>query len=229
MSKKRLLFLFVLFDALVGGAILLLLFTPIGHRVRVAVFGGQTVEQRIEEFGSRAQAAWLSRFADAGLQYPPRSLALVADKSQRVLHVYAGAKFVCTLPIVEMSGELGPKLAEGDRQVPEGVYEIESLNPNSAYHVSLRVNYPNDVDREAGSTGSDIMIHGKDRSIGCLAMGDPAAEQLFFLADLVGIDNIEVLLCPVDFRVAEHEATTPLERDKYDRLRIRLARLEAVP
>ena len=108
-----------------------------------------------------------------------------------------------------------PKLREGDGQAPEGLYRIESLNPNSAYHLSLRVNYPNAQDRKRGAEdgrtdlGSDIMIHGRDVSIGCLAMGDAAAEDLFVLAADTGIKNIAVIMCPVDFRVRELPGNMP--------------------
>jgi murein L,D-transpeptidase YafK len=104
------------------------------------------------------------------------------------------------------SGTLGPKLREGDRQVPVGIYEIESLNPNSAYHVSLRLNYPNAFDRaqaaKDGRTnlGRDIMIHGKSVSVGCLALGDEAAEDVFTLVADAGIQNVKVICSPVDFR-----------------------------
>lgn len=100
-------------------------------------------------------------------------------------------------------------------QVPEGFYAIESLNPNSAYHLSLRVSYPNAQDRlqakAEGRTklGGDIMIHGKALSAGCLAMGDEAAEELFVLAALTGIDRIRVILSPVDFRKTELPADLP--------------------
>lgn len=101
---------------------------------------------------------------------------------------------------------MGPKLREGDRQVPEGVYPLESLNPNSRFHVALRVGYPNELDRQAGqqegrgNLGGDIMIHGGSASIGCLAIGDPAAEELFVLAAAVGIENVTVVLSPLDLR-----------------------------
>lgn len=97
-------------------------------------------------------------------------------------------------------------MRQGDGQVPEGIYRIESLNPNSLCHLSLRVGYPNDFDRRQaqrdGRTelGGDIMIHGGWESSGCLAMGDKAAEDLFVLAARTGIDNIVLILCPVDFR-----------------------------
>lgn len=101
---------------------------------------------------------------------------------------------------------MGPKLRYGDFQVPEGFYRIESLNPNSAFHLSLRVNYPNRFDRAQAQSegrtglGGNIMIHGSNVSIGCLAMGDEAAEDLFVLASQTGRENIRLILSPVDFR-----------------------------
>jgi murein L,D-transpeptidase YafK len=95
------------------------------------------------------------------------------------------------------------------------LYKIESLNPNSRFHLALRVNYPNDVDREHGrldgrtKLGGDIMIHGGAASIGCLAMGDQAAEDLFVLAAETGIKNISVILTPVDFRVRDLPPDSP--------------------
>ncbi len=132
----------------------------------------------------------------------------VADEQGRFRHLK-------TYSILAASGTLGPKLAEGDRQVPEGLYRIESLNPNSAFHLALRVNYPNEFDQAKGKAdgrtelGSDIMIHGKSASIGCLAMGDEAAEELFVLAARAGIENVAVILSPVDFRVKELPANMP--------------------
>jgi murein L,D-transpeptidase YafK len=134
-----------------------------------------------------------------------------------MLQVYAASKtgafhFVRAFPILAASGGAGPKLREGDGQVPEGLYKIELLNPNSSYHLSLRVSYPNAWDREHGRAdgrtklGGDIMIHGKAASVGCLAMGDPAAEDLFVLAAKTGIKNIEVILSPLDFRVRKFSA-----------------------
>ncbi|MFN2352660.1 MAG: murein L,D-transpeptidase family protein, partial [Kiritimatiellia bacterium] len=120
-----------------------------------------------------------------------------------------------TYPILGASGVIGPKLQEGDMQIPEGLYRIESLNPNSMYHLALRVSYPNAFDQEKGKLdgredlGGDIMIHGKDCSIGCLAMGDEAAEDLFVLAAETGIDNIAVILTPVDFRTQALPAQRP--------------------
>jgi murein L,D-transpeptidase YafK len=134
-----------------------------------------------------------------------------------------------------MSGVLGPKLKEGDMQVPEGLYKVESLNPNSLYHLALRVNYPNSQDRLWGKQdgrselGSDIMIHGKTCSIGCLAMGDEAAEDLFVLAAETGIDNVTIILSPVDFRTQglpeKKPALPPWAGALYDAIKTELEKL----
>lgn len=111
------------------------------------------------------------------------------------------------LPILRASGGPGPKLAEGDGQVPEGIYAIESLNPNSRHHLALKVGYPNESDRSWADSdgrtalGGDIMIHGGSLSIGCIAIGDPAIERVFPLAEEVGVEDVRVVIAPSDLRV----------------------------
>ncbi len=103
---------------------------------------------------------------------------------------------------------------EGDGQVPEGLYRIESLNPNSSYHLSMKLNYPNTFDLKQAKSegrdrpGSNIFIHGKSVSIGCLAMGDSAIEELFVLATDVGRKNIQVAIAPTDPRIKLLQTTT---------------------
>ena len=117
-----------------------------------------------------------------------------------------GWKFVRFYPILAASGKPGPKRLEGDRQVPEGIYRVAELNPNSAYHLSMKLNYPNEFDREHAAKdgrtnlGGDIFIHGKAASIGCLAMGDTAIEELFVMADDAGLNNVEIAIVPFDPR-----------------------------
>ncbi len=175
---------------------------------------GKTTQQRVEEFGAVVETRLRPAFEQAGVSYPPARLALIGLKTERLLQVYAadsvgGFKFIKSYPIRAASGTVGPKLREGDGQVPEGVYRIESLNPNSRYHLALRVSYPNEFDRQQAradgrkNLGGDIMIHGGSGSSGCLAMGDEAAEDLFVLAALTGISNIVVVIAPVDFRAGE--------------------------
>lgn len=88
-----------------------------------------------------------------------------------------------TYPILGQSVTLGPKTAEGDGQVPEGFYAVtpRALNPCSNYHLAFNIGYPNAYDSAHGRTGSFIMIHGKERSVGCLAMGDAAIEEIYTL------------------------------------------------
>lgn len=94
-------------------------------------------------------------------------------------------KLYNTYPIAGMSGELGPKLKEGDRQAPEGFYNIVkgNLNPQSRYHLSFNIGYPNKYDKAHGRTGSFIMVHGSDQSIGCYAMTDPVIEVIYLIVE----------------------------------------------
>lgn len=88
-------------------------------------------------------------------------------------------------PIAAWSGTLGPKLKEGDCQSPEGFYEVTptALNPRSNYHLSFNIGYPNAYDRSLGRSGSYIMIHGGEVSIGCYAMTDPFIEEIYGMVE----------------------------------------------
>lgn len=177
-----------------------------------ATAAAATIAERLEQYGAAARARLAPYFAKQKVAYPPAELVFVGLKEEKTLQVYARSGtnklgFIRAYPIVAASGVAGPKLREGDRQVPEGIYAIELLNPNSSYHLSLRVSYPNAFDRaqaakeQRTNLGGDIMIHGKDVSIGCLAMGDEAVEELFVLAADTGLEKITLILAPVDFRL----------------------------
>ncbi len=84
------------------------------------------------------------------------------------------------------SGIPGPKRKEGDRQIPEGFYHIDRLNPNSKFYLSLGINYPNEADKKLGDPkqpGSDIFIHGDCVSIGCIAITDDRIKELYTFID----------------------------------------------
>lgn len=202
----------------------------------------KTVADRVNQYGATAHARLAPDFARAGVPYPPASVMLAGFKAERVLQVWAsdtnGAwRHIRDYPILGASGGPGPKLREGDGQVPEGLYRVESLNPNSLHHLALRVSYPSREDRlraaEDGRTqlGGDIMIHGGTASSGCLAMGDEAAEDLFVLAAETGIANVAIVVSPVDFRVRELPAdmppVPPWTAARYALIRAQLARLGA--
>ena len=88
-------------------------------------------------------------------------------------------------PICAYSGYLGPKLKEGDRQAPEGFYKVKKhqLNPNSSYHLSFNLGYPNKYDRAHDRTGSFLMVHGNCVSDGCYAMTDEKITEIYALVE----------------------------------------------
>ena len=89
-----------------------------------------------------------------------------------------------TYEICSFSGQLGPKLAQGDRQSPEGFYYVGAgqMNPWSRFHLSFNLGFPNAYDRRHGRTGSYLMVHGDCVSIGCYAMTDDGIEEIYTLA-----------------------------------------------
>ncbi len=98
------------------------------------------------------------------------------DDSYELFHTYA---------VAAMSGQLGPKLREGDRQAPEGFYYVppSRMNPNSRFHLSMNLGYPNRYDRVHERTGSALMIHGGSVSIGCFAMTDLKIEEIYAMTE----------------------------------------------
>src|SRR6476660_2130347 len=88
-----------------------------------------------------------------------------------------------TYPICRWSGELGPKIREGDRQAPEGFYNITpgQMNPNSQYYLSFDLGYPNAYDRAYGRTGAQLMVHGDCSSRGCYSMTDEQISEIYAL------------------------------------------------
>jgi len=172
-----------------------------------------SIAARAAQYGPAARTRLRPFFDAARVAYPPARVVMLALKQEKIIELYAAntnqdLRFICSCPILAASGTAGPKLREGDRQVPEGIYPVESLNPNSKFHLSLRLGYPNDFDREQArrdgrdQLGGDIMIHGGAASVGCLAVGDEAAEDLFVLAADTGISAVTVIISPVDFRKA---------------------------
>lgn len=200
--------------------------------------GPVTLHQALNRYTPEVGPDLRSRFDAAGAPYPPDALTLIALKAERRLEIWAEHEnrpyYVDSYPILDASGLPGPKRRRGDFQVPEGIYRIEAVNPNSSFHLSLKLNYPNHFDRLMGKLdgrsdlGSNIFIHGGNASRGCLAMGDPAIEALFVLVAEVGPENSQVIIAPHDPRV---RTIFPIPRglpewtgDLYDRLETAIAR-----
>jgi len=163
--------------------------------------------------------------ADSDFVIYPKKLTIIGLKHEKILEVWGkgskGWRHIHDYKFTSFSGRLGPKLKEGDRQIPEGIYGISYLNPNSKFHLSMRISYPNSFDKEMAkkdkrtNLGGDIMIHGSNRTIGCIPIGDDNIEEVYHLAQKVGIENIKVILSPVDFR----KITVNIKSDKYPWLR----------
>ena len=172
--------------------------------------GKRTVEEVVNQYKTNVEQRLKPYFAKSSLAYPPKNLALLAFKQEKLLELWTDEngkkKFITSYKIQAASGHLGPKLREGDRQVPEGIYKISGLNPNSSYHLSMKLNYPNEYDLKyaqqegRNEPGTNIFIHGDSASIGCLAMGDIVIEELFILVHEVGRKNVTVIISPYDFR-----------------------------
>jgi len=185
-----------------------------------------TVGDRLKEFGKAVESRTSSLYTSNSLTWPPTTIIYVCFKDARELLVYAGnddkaVKFIRKYPVLASSGKLGPKLKEGDTQIPEGIYRIVSLNPNSLYHLSMEIDYPNEFDRQkAGQDGrskigSDIFIHGQVASIGCISIGNEAIEDLFVMSALTGIKKIKVIISPTDFRKKELPPGLPEQLPKW--------------
>lgn len=195
----------------------------------------RSVQQVLDKWGPKAEKRFKTRCQALKIGYPPARLQLLAFKTEKQLEVWGAGKtgryhYLTTYPILAASGTVGPKQREGDRQVPEGFYRLLSLNPNSSYHLSIKVDYPNQDDLRRSTLprnqmGGDIFIHGNSVSIGCLAIGDEAIEELFCLAAQVPAKNRQIWIAPVDFRKLPNwqmTGATPAVKALHLRLKTRL-------
>lgn len=120
-----------------------------------------------------------------GTQLFIRAFKLDAQVEAWVRDDSTGWMLFRTYPMCAVSGLPGRKMLEGDRQVPEGVYRITEFNDRSQYHMSLKINYPNEADHywaDSARPGGEIYFHGGCATIGCLPLTDPGIEELYTLA-----------------------------------------------
>ena len=169
-------------------------------------FFRHSVESRLQSFGNEVRKR-------LQLACQPVKLVIIALKSEKLLELWGQDTngktfFIKSYPILAASGTAGPKLREGDRQVPEGFYAIESLHPNSHFYLALKIAYPSPEDmeiaiaekRDTKQLGSNIMLHGRGGSMGCISVENQAVEEIFYLAGKLGKENISLLIMPFDFR-----------------------------
>ena len=192
----------------------------------------ESISSILEKVEARVFAKFEPILSSFGINKYPAQLLLLAFKSEQILEMYAvinDAKILIeSYPFTGFSGTIGPKLKNGDKQIPEGIYSVEYLNPNSKFYLSIKINYPNDFDREKASLdgredlGGDIFIHGKSNTTGCIPVGDEAMEEIFVLAAKADISKIKVIICPQDFRKNEKYPVIPQinwSEELYDNLK----------
>jgi murein L,D-transpeptidase YafK len=146
---------------------------------------------RVTDARNATDEALRYRFQEKGLEYPAAEIFIRVFKHERSLELWARSDpdapfaLVTAYPVCALPGQLGPKQRMGDLQVPEGFYFIDEFNPVSAYHLSLRVDYPNLADRmrrQALALGGDIFIHGGCETVGCVPIEDHNIRELYWVA-----------------------------------------------
>jgi len=192
----------------------------------------ESISSILEKVEAHVFANFETILSNFGINKYPAKLLLLAFKSEQILEIYAivndATILIESYPFTGFSGTIGPKLKNGDKQIPEGIYSVEYLNPNSNYYLSMKINYPNDFDREKAcldgrvDLGGDIFIHGKSKTTGCIPVGDEAMEEIFVLAAKADISKIKVIICPHDFRKNEKYPVIPQinwSEELYDNLK----------
>lgn len=150
-------------------------------------------------------------FEAKGLQWPAKYVYIRSFKYDAQLEVWVKStakeqyKLFKTYKVCMQSGTMGPKRLQGDYQVPEGFYYINEFNPNSNYHLSLGLNYPNTSDRILSDSlrpGGDIYIHGSCVSVGCIPVTDEQIEEIYIITSYAkanGEDFIPVHVFPIKY------------------------------
>jgi len=179
---------------------------------------------RVADALSRKTDTLKKQFAAAGLQWPAHQVYLRSFKYDSQLEVWVRNnndepfKLFKTYNVCALAGTMGPKRFAGDYQVPEGFYYINTFKPNSLYHMSLGLNYPNASDKIISTgtdPGGDIFIHGSCVTVGCIPIQDYQIEEVYILAMSAkssGQDFIPVHIFPIRFNnpksVAYFDKTT---------------------
>lgn len=148
---------------------------------------GLPESNRSKEVAQRVKPLLVKQMTEKGLMLGnPIFIRIFKEEKELEIWVKQDEKFTLfkTYAIHYFSGKLGPKLKEGDKQAPEGFYYVTAsrMNPNSRFHLSFNLGYPNTYDRAHGRTGSALMVHGSTVSIGCFAMTDERIEEIYTLA-----------------------------------------------
>ncbi len=203
----------IIYGGLLATIILYQFGRSIWHPLYVKLSGRQTAEGVYRNIGDKIDKNWGKDLKEIGLDQYPEKICIIGLKKEQVLEIWTNDRaaniLIKSYNFTAFSGGLGPKLKAGDGQIPEGLYQLEYLNPNSSYHLSIKINYPNKFDIECGkddgrkNLGGDIFIHGKSVTIGCIPIGDANIEELFILVYKLGLENVKVIIAPNDLRIGQ--------------------------
>jgi murein L,D-transpeptidase YafK len=168
---------------------LLLVILVLNIRAQGTFKASQIKYERVKKAYNTKWADLKKQMTDGGFESNTYEIYLRVFKYEKEVQVWMRNKSVDkfklfkTYAICSSSGGLGPKRVQGDGQVPEGFYYIESFNPVSSYHLAMKVGYPNKSDskKATGSPGGDIMIHGNCVTIGCIPIENDPIEELYIL------------------------------------------------
>jgi murein L,D-transpeptidase YafK len=141
--------------------------------------------------------------SSAPKQLPPQADRIVIAKSQRTMTLLRNGAVLKTYKVALGHEPQGAKTRQGDNKTPEGLYTIDLRNPQSQFHLALRISYPNAADRERArklgvDPGGAIMIHGlpasyawmgslhrqTDWTLGCVAVTNPEIEEIWSMVPL---------------------------------------------
>lgn len=180
-----------------------------------------TTRQAIDKFGPSARKQLHLDFDQGDVKYPPEKISLVCLKQEKILLFYASDKrnpqpqLLYSFPLSSFSGKIGPKLKEGDLQIPEGFYRV--LNQRADMRLALCVDYPNSFDREKAkqdrrkNLGSDILVHGGSYSTGCVVISSEDMAKVFTAVYDCGCSNTSVLIAPCNLSTTKPDVDFKLQ------------------
>lgn len=237
--KKLVIISIICFFIFIPGIILYVYGRSLWFPIYLKLRGLRTVSEVQQKIEADVLKRLYQDFNQSGIQLPLNRLCIIGLKEEKKLEIW-GMKddtwiFIKEYPFTASSGTLGPKLKEGDRQIPEGIYRVESLNPNSRYHLSIKLDYPNAFDKAKGKMdgridlGGDIFIHGKAVTIGCIPIGDAGIEELFYLVNKTGKNNIIVIIAPYNMRNRKKKVDIDeieWEEELYNKIKKKLSKFQ---
>lgn len=198
-----------------------------GFAITESAFAREQLQHSRVRAAQRSARPKISRlYSERNILHPAAEVYVRVFKRDRILEVWvrptddARFQLLKTYGICALAGKPGPKQRQGDAQVPEGFYYIDLFNPQSSYHLSMRINYPNKRDEtvnRGNRLGGDIYIHGGCRSEGCLAVTDGGIEELYWIAleaRAMGQHNIPVHIFPARLDDAELKRMKDVFSDK---------------